>query len=225
MVLYSEGYNIIHGGYIMTNQVTENQVKESFLTLKVMENEDFALLIKSFVKAGKAAQEQSLIASKHALLHFHRTGDTTYMTRLYKAMPESMRKGALKLWLVRHAPVEFSTKLDEFVKDRESNIPTYPAHDKRDNPENAEIITAVNTLINEAWAKPYYEYSKEVDPVVPEAEVFLKKNLENLVKRFDRLSENLKKEGRAVPADITEKMLIVRNLARDMGTEEIAQAA
>jgi hypothetical protein len=199
----------------VANEVTETP---AFLTLQVMDKGTFVAEAEKWGKDTLANQAVAGTLANHALLHFHRTGDTHYMNVLRKATPSMVRTKALVVWFKAFAPVKLDSKSDSIVKDKESVLPTYPDAKYRDQPENAEVIIATNALLSTAFEKPFWEYSKEGEPVTPEMDKFLFDGLTNLLKRYDAMVERVKKAGDTVPAEVTEQAQAIRDVRRNMET-------
>ena len=190
----------------------------SFMTENVMTRDEFFAFVAKTRESALTTQEQIVMAGKHALLHFHRTGDTDFINQLILSMPDGQRVKALLFWIKAHAPITFDKSSKRYVKDKGENaLPVLCLinQDKESanygkNMQSEENIIKANKLLSEAWATPYYEFSKERDPEdTPENLVFLKTSLESLLKRYAKIEEENRKAGKMPAAEVTE---IVNNL-------------
>lgn len=206
--------------------VMETPVQEtSFMTENVMTRDAFFDFVKKVRESALTTQEQIVMASKHAILHFHRTGDTDFINQLILSMPEGQRVKALTFWIKCHSPVVFDKKTKRYVKDKGDNaLPvlclinqdkTSPDYGK--NMQSEENIIKANKLLSEAWATPYYEFSKErVEEEIPENLVFLKTSLENLLKRYAKIEEENKKHGKNPIAEVTEIVSTLKGIVNSV---------
>ena len=181
----------------------------NYMELAVMDKTTFDAGVESWSKVAHISENQAVEFSQHALLHFHKSGDVHYMNKLYKSMPKSMRKAALMAWFKGHAPVVFDEKTKQFSKDRgEEALPTFPANVEG----NEELIMKTNQLIQSAFNTHFYEYTREIAPDLPDAEVYLKASLKKILAKVDKIIE----EKGALDPDTADQVHLLRNVARNI---------
>lgn len=117
-------------------------------------------------RAGKKLDPYIHTTAVECIRHFESHGDCTLLTNLMDALPQSSRKEGFKVWVEAHTPAAWNTKLKRFKKITTENAPAF--------------------LVEEADAKPFWEFTKEATPKVL---TYL-----DTLKKIEQLGNNLRKQ-------------------------------
>jgi hypothetical protein len=141
-------------------------------------------MIASVKARGGTLQQGAHDTAVQAMMHFEATGDTVFMTRLYHALPVSMRKAALAAWFEGFSPVKLRTvKLQDGSK-----VKLF----KKFKGTEAPAMDVTGGI-----ASPFYSYTKEAKPIKAISTIEIRKALEKLAKKADKELQKGNVEGDA----------------------------
>lgn len=137
----------------------DKPVKIKFLTGA----ESINAAISSIAKRGKGLNKDIHIAAVSTLIHADKHGDITLANRLVEALPETMRKNALRDWYLAFGKFDYDA-------------------------QNKVLIAKMQAVTNtqEAMAKPFWKFKPEAE-YVPFNAV---KEVNRLLKRIDNAKTN-----------------------------------
>lgn len=170
----------------------DNKLYVNFMTFEIMSKEDFDESVNSVSTGVKEKIDVITNLSRHAILHFHKTGDNHYVNKLINRLPNGIDIFALKTWFKAFAPLVYDAKTKSYVKDRtEDALPILVTN--LENPDEVSMEKAT-ILLTKAWAKSWSDFSIKKDPETPDFDQYLRTRLMSIVSGFEKLQKKRKDE-------------------------------